>query len=222
MPTDSEHLDFGADSAQEHANILKAKARSSDAIWELGARLLRFKLLFGWQKLEGEGTPYKDWTDYLTRGVGVSMATALKYMDAAVFPRALVLELGPEKSCWLKRCTDLTTVDEAPEQALALELPVASGGTKPVKAMTAEEVEEAYRLMRDADRQAKRPLQPAQAKPTEAGQLEQTAEAAVRRWLSPGNVRARRRADKVLLDVTGVPKESAADVFSALAAALRD
>ena len=218
MPTLNETLTFAADPKDEHVNILKAKERSSDSIWELGARLLRFKLTFGWQKLTGDGAPYKDWTDYLKRGVGVSMATALKNMDAAVFPRSMVVDLGPEKACWLKRCTDLTVVDETPEQALALELPVEGGTNKPARDLTADEVEQAYHLMHDTDRSAKRALQPAEPGP--AAKLEQTAEKAVAQWLTPGDVRAFKRGGKVLLAVT-VPEEQAADVFSALAAALR-
>ncbi|MGC4116791.1 MAG: hypothetical protein QM765_19975 [Myxococcales bacterium] len=148
----------------------------------------------------------------------MGVVTAYKYMDAAAYPRAMVLELGIEKACWLKRCTDLTTIDETPEQAMALELPVDGAGTKPVREMTAEEVEKAYHLMRDADRSAKRPLQPAEPGP--AAKLEQTAEKAVGQWLTPSDVRAFKRGGKVLLSVT-VPQEAAADVFSALAAALR-
>ena len=219
MPTTiSESLAFDPNHQKEHANILLANGRTAEAIWELGARLLRFKTILGWQKLEGGGAPYKDWSDYLKRGVRISVPTAYKYMDAATWPRAVVLELGPEKACWLKRCTDLTVVDETPEQALALELPVEGGTNKPARDLTADEVEQAYHLMHDTDRSAKRALQPAEPGP--AAKLEQTAEKAVAQWLTPGDVRAFKRGGKVLLAVT-VPEEQAADVFSALAAALR-
>lgn len=215
----TEKLDFATDADREHANIVRSKANSTDATWEFGARLLRFKTLLLWQQMTGSGAPFKDWTDYLRRGAELPVSTAFKYMDAATFPRAVVVEHGVEKAYWLKRVTDLTAAEETTEEALALALPLKGGGTKLARDMTAEEVQVAYRLMRDEGASAERPER--RPKPGPVTELQRVAAQAVSSWIQPEYVRARAVGGQLSLDVLRVPVEAAADVFAALGRALR-
>ncbi|MBI5544098.1 MAG: hypothetical protein HY901_09435 [Deltaproteobacteria bacterium] len=209
-------LEFAKTADAEHQNILRARRQTDEAAWELGTRLLRFKQTFGWQKVTqpSTGAPFKDWTDYLRRGVQVGVSTAFKYMDIACFPLSLTLELGLERTYWLKQCTDLTAVDETAEQALALELPTADGKTKPVRQMTAEEAEQAYRLMRDEGRPVERPARPQGTGGAPPPMLTEE----VTRWF--GANRLRPHVDDKgtpLIDVLDVPVTAASDIFSMLA-----
>jgi hypothetical protein len=105
------------------------------------------------------------------------------------------------------------------EQAIALELPVAEGQTKPFEKMSAEEVERACKLMRDGQGKAKRTLQP---KPENSplAELQKRAAEAVAEWIAPRQVVARKLGKDVVIDVRGVPRVQAADVFTALATVL--
>ncbi len=215
MPND-DLLVFAADPNEEHRNILDAKAATAEGAWELGSRLLRFRETGEWRKV-AVGAAHDDWTDYLRNGVRVSLNTAYKYMDAAKFPRWCSRQQGVEKISWLAKIVELTAVDETPEQATALELPAKGGGTRPFVEMNAEEVEEAYRLMRDGDRPARRPKQvPSGA----AVELQRRAAEAVAAWLKPGQVAARESNGALVLDVKGVPQADAPKVFGALAGAI--
>jgi len=199
---------------EEHANILRAKGSISVSAWELGWRLLLFRANLGF--LEIQMTPrFSDWTDYLRRGVSVSPPTAYRYMDAAYFPRELTEQYGVEKMSDLKQITDLTAVDETPEQALALELPLVSGGTKPFKDMTADETAAAVRLMKQGEGAVKRAV--ASAANPAATELQQKADAAVAEWLPKERVVVRAKKDEVFLDVRSVPRSVARKVFLALA-----
>ena len=207
---------FGATPDEEHGFIVEARKSSATKAWEAGLRLLKTQATFEWQKLTIPEAPFADWTDYLRRGVQTGVSTAYKWMDASRLPRSCTEELGIEKTAWLVRITDLTAVDETAEQALALELPLKDGGTRPVREMSCEQVEQAYRLIRDEGRAAKRPGAAAQSQEA-ATALQQAVSAAVGSWLKPGQVRARAKGEALLIDVRGVPTTEAAKVFGALA-----
>ena len=206
---------FGDTPDEEHGLIVAARKASATGAWEAGLRLLRSHDTFEWQKLTVFEAPFADWTDYLRRGVKTSVQTAYKWMDAARLPLGCTEQMGIEKTSWLVRITELTAVDETAEQAMALELPLVGGGTRPVLEMTCEEVEQAYRLIRDEGAAAKRPgaFQSQQA----ATALQQAVSAAVGSWLKPGQVRARAQGEALLIYVRGVPTTAAAKVFGALA-----
>jgi len=115
----------------------------------------------------------------------------------------------------LKQITDLTAIDETPEQAVALELPLASGGTKPFRDMTSDESIAALRLMKQGEGAVERPAAPA---PDPAvADLQQKADAAVGQWLPNRKVSVRAQGTELLLDVRGVPRAAARNVFLALA-----
>ena len=217
--TPDPQIEFGATVDEEHSRIREAGSNAVAALWILGKRLLRFRANFGWQKLTAPEAPFKDFSDYLARGTGVSPSTAYRAMDAARLPYWCSEELGIERTAILWKITELTTVDESPEQAMELQLPLAKGGTKPVTAMTVLELQTAYALLRHGKAQAERPDR--SAEPTASEKLQQTAAAAVAQWLEPAQVRAHRKNQGIVLDLEDVPHEQAADVFSALARAMR-
>lgn len=206
---------FDPDPHKEHAVIRALATLISAHNWEFGARLLHFKASGGWQLISDPA--YSDWTDYAVRGLNCSPTTAYKYMSAAWFPRDEVEREGADKLYALKRITDVTAVDETPEQALALELPLSDGGLKPFREMTAREAEQAYRLIRDGEGKANRPPRVVDQ---QVAALKQVAEEAVSGMLEPHQVAARKKSGSMFIDVKGVPREQAAEIFSALAAAL--
>ena len=212
---------FGATADEEHRFILEAKTHAAEAARELGFRLRRFRESGEWHKVTppNNGEPWQDFTDYLDRGVNLSRTTLYKYMDASVFPLWCFQRFGSEKLAFLKRITDLTAVDESVDQAIALELPVADGQTKPFEKMSAEEVERALKLMRDGQGKVKRTKLP-EPEDSPLVELQQRAAQAVAEWLTPRQVMARRLGKDVVLDVDGVPRVQAADVFTALATTL--
>jgi hypothetical protein len=122
----------------------------------LGVRLPRFRASFDWQRLTVPEALLKDWTDYLSRGLSPSPIADYRAMDAASFPYWCSELLGIERVSLLKKVTALTMVDETPEQAMALQLPLAEDGTTPVTEMTVCELETAYAMMREATAKAER------------------------------------------------------------------
>jgi hypothetical protein len=217
--TPDPQIEFAANPDEEHQRIKQTNAAAILALWMLGVRLLHFRASFAWQQLTAPEAPFKDWTDYVARGLGVSTATAYRAMDAACFPYWCSELLGIERMSLLKKITDLTTVDENPEQAMALRLPLAEGGTKPVTEMTVRELDGAYGLLRDGKAQAERPEGTEQPDP--GAEVQRTAAAAISTWMSAAQVRAHRKNRGLVIDLNDVPHEHAADVFSSLGRAFR-
>jgi hypothetical protein len=148
-------LVFSNDPSVEHATIQRLNVSRIIEAHELGERVFRFRKTGRWRDVRVD-PQFEDFPDYIQRGLRLGLATAYKYIAVSTFPVKMCLSYGIERMSWLKKITDLTAVEETPEQAVALELPVRGGGVKPFRDMTAEEVEIAYRLMRDEQRKAKR------------------------------------------------------------------
>jgi hypothetical protein len=211
----NEQIVFNQDPKVEHAKIQSLYKEKSKKDWEFGARLSHFKVTGGWQLVSDP--PYSDWTDYVVNGLNCSPTTAYKYMSAAWFPTQEVEREGADKLYFLKKITDVTVVDETPEQALALELPLVGGGVKPFRQMTVREIEQAYKLIRNGEGRANRPEK---AVDQQVEALKQAAEEAVSGMLEPYQIAARKKRSGIVIDVKGVPSEQAVEIFSALADAL--
>jgi len=161
--------------------------------------------------------PYADWADYVQRTLDLSAETARRYAEAASFSKPLVLEHKVTKMAFLRRIVDLTGEDESEAQAVALELPLRSGGTKRFAEMTAEEVMEAYGLLLTS---AAKPVgKPASVPEPAAVELETRAEAATASLLQPDQVTVQRFKGQLAISVEAY-FDSAAQAFEALAAAM--
>lgn len=212
-------IDFevGATPALEHENIFRLRKSASGQEWETGARLARSSEKEEWRQLTDP--VYPDWSTYLRDGLSISINTAYKWMRAARWDRRLSLAHGIEKMALLSQIVELTAVEETVEEALRLELPLKAGGTKPFADMAVNEVEDAYRLMRDGERKAKRAAPPRPKNP-EAVSLEELAEKAVAGLIPPEQILSRFRDGEPELDVCRVKRSAARQVFEALAKAL--
>ncbi len=210
-------FEIGATPALEHQNIFRLRKSASGQAWETGARLARSYEKEEWRQVTDP--VYPDWSSYLRDGLSISVNTAYKWMRAARWDRRLSLAHGVEKMSLLSQIVELTAVEETVEEALRLELPLKAGGTKPFADMAVNEVDDAYRLMRDGEAKAKR-AQPPKPKNPEAVSLEELAEKAVAGLITPEQVLTRIREGEPELDVCRVKRSVAKQVFEALAKAL--
>jgi hypothetical protein len=143
--------------------------------------------------------------------------------DAAFFPAWVVERHGVDKTAELRKLVALTAADETPEQAVALQIPLKDGTTKPFEAATADEVRQARKLIKAGEGKAVRPSNGGDEKLREAARLlEAEVESATQEWIKPNQVLARVAKGKLLIDVKGVPRDQARAIFDAISAAMED
>ena len=219
MPDADPVIQFPQDPNDLHVGVLQEKTSLSVQGWVFGRWLEHMKATGAWQQVTLGAARFPDWNTYLGKGVGMSDVQARKYLACAWFPSYVLKQLGIERCATLRQICELTEVDETAEQALALQLPLPDGSFKTIASATPDEAQAAYQLMRDGRAHAKRPDAP--PKLGEHAVLLQQVAGAVEQWLEPRQVNLRSTGGQLVVDVRGVPREVAPEVFEALAAALR-
>jgi len=201
------------------AALRSCLGRLEERMYETGVLLAAAHAQQIYKELPAE-PPYADWADYVGRTLGLSARTARRYAEAASFSKPLVLEHKVTKMAFLRRIVDLTGEDESEEQAVALELPLRSGGTKRFAEMTSDEVMEAYGLLLTS---AAKPVAgraaPAPEPDAAAAELAARAEAATASLLQPDQVTVQRFKGQLAVSVEAF-FDSADQAFEALASAM--
>lgn len=223
--SDESLLQFAEDPNAEHGNILRAKSTGIEGLWEFGIRLQRFYDTNGWAKVTLITGGCKTWWDYMDRGLRMSPTSAYKYMAAARLPLWCSLQVGTEKAALLSKIIDMTADDESPEQAMDLLLPVRSkdGGVAlekmPFREMTLQQVEQAYRLLKEGQGGVARPKTPSKRSEGEALRVakQKAAEEATAALLTSGRVSIRYVNGEFLYDLRGVPESRLSQLAAALA-----
>lgn len=222
--SDESVLQFAEDPNAEHGNILRAKTAGVEGCWELGTRLRRFFDTKAWALVTLLGG-FKNWWDYLERGIRVTPPTAYKYMAAARFPLWCSLQAGIEKMALLSKIVDLTAEEESPEQAMDLLLPARTKdggdevGKMAFREMTIQQVEQAYRLLKDGKGGVAAPETKSNPSETEQVRLakQKAVEEATAGLLTSGRVSVRYFNGEFVYDLRGVSESRISQVRAALA-----
>jgi hypothetical protein len=104
-----------------------------------------------------------------------------------------------------------------------MQIPLQDGSTKPFEAASADEVRQSRKLVKASEGKVTRPKSSEGGALHEAArQLESEIESAAQEWLKPDQILARVAKGKLLIDVKGVPRDQAREIFEVLSAAIED
>ncbi|MBI5596343.1 MAG: hypothetical protein HY928_09680 [Elusimicrobia bacterium] len=199
-----------------HEALMSSKGRMDERRYDVGVLL---RVAYGqqiWRELKVEPA-YESWEDYATRALQRDVETLKRYAEAASFSKASVMKHKVRKMAFLRRIIDGTPAEETEQEALALELPLRSGGTKRFEDMTSDEVEQAHGLL--LAKPARPKVKAEKPVDEEARALERRGEAAVEGLLTPDKVEVKRKKGALVLEIA-TPFAVADAALAALAGAM--
>jgi hypothetical protein len=188
--------------------------------WELGSRLLRFKQTGDWRKVT-EGGPYGSWTEYLSKGLSVSMPQAKVYLRAAELPLQVTLRYGISGASLLAAMVELTPEDETVEQAMELVVDGDDGKPKRFADMTEPERERALARMRELSDVKVHGANGPTAERVVANEFRDRVREAAGSLLTAEQVQAKVIGGNPMIELKGIAVERVAEVFEALANGLK-